>query len=424
MCRRMLSLPLATWLVLGSTTVRPLSAEEAASLPVGLHSLPQAPGFTLLDVQPASVERPATPADFGVSLLTETKKLSVLPENYAVDIAPFWLFRGQTITYETYESKTAGWDAVKQTLSLSIATVTSELGADSLSTALGVGFRFSIIQGRIDPQFDRYAEKIADIRAKMGELGSDFHARVGRAQDRDPLSMELRRQIDQVVAVQDSLVDQLEASSMPGEARQRMEEYLQESTNAQLGAIEKQLASRSGEIAAGMESEIRKERAEDIADLRAVASNLTVRRVGPKVEIAGGWVSEFPQRRFDDGRWRKTGLWMNLANEGATWSWLGVGRWIDDRRDDREDRWEVGTRLIANAARGFSGSGELVYRGYTDRPDESSSWRAAMILEYATGESRVVSLALGRDFEGQEANSLLATLSLGFGFGTERPFKE
>ena len=58
----------------------------------------------LLNISPSTIQRPSDPSAFMVSLLNAPNNLSAVPNAYAVDFAPAWLFYGSKIKYEDFNS--------------------------------------------------------------------------------------------------------------------------------------------------------------------------------------------------------------------------------------------------------------------------------------------------------------------------------
>lgn len=73
---------------------------------------PNAPGFVLADVAPASVEKPSTPRAFGVSLLN-------LTQGGAMEVTPFWLTNHPNLTFDKYIQKKTPF---LETFNISVAT--------------------------------------------------------------------------------------------------------------------------------------------------------------------------------------------------------------------------------------------------------------------------------------------------------------
>lgn len=108
---------------------------------------PLSPAFVILGVEPTSVDRPSTPRAFALGLLSASGgEGGVIPENYAAEVAPYWMRRHPGLTFEEYIDPGL-WGSLLQTLSFSLATTTLTEGADS-TAAVGVGFRVMPIVGR------------------------------------------------------------------------------------------------------------------------------------------------------------------------------------------------------------------------------------------------------------------------------------
>jgi hypothetical protein len=122
----------------------------------------------LLGVEPTAIERPTTPRAFAVSVLEAAGGGGTLPENYAVEVAPYWLRPHPTLELKDYYN--AGFlKAVQQTFSLSLATV-----RDSTSTRVGIGFRTSPRAGtapdtvrKLMTKLDGVMDEILTLRQRL-----------------------------------------------------------------------------------------------------------------------------------------------------------------------------------------------------------------------------------------------------------------
>src|SRR5215831_1880299 len=57
-------------------------------------TVPDVPAFTILGVSPTQIERPTNPTALAVSLLSSTSSdTNFIPNNYALQVAPYWLGR-------------------------------------------------------------------------------------------------------------------------------------------------------------------------------------------------------------------------------------------------------------------------------------------------------------------------------------------
>jgi hypothetical protein len=126
---------------------------------------PSSPAFVLLDASPASVARPETPKAFTLNLLNALASTTGLPQDYAVEVAPYWMASHPTLTFHQYQQPNV-WRSIAQTFSVSLATVpmTSEAPeADTAGTRLGIGVRTSVVNGRPNPRLEHLVDALHDV---------------------------------------------------------------------------------------------------------------------------------------------------------------------------------------------------------------------------------------------------------------------
>jgi hypothetical protein len=77
---------------------------QPADLSVSLKDIemPASPGFVLLDQAPSCIERPASTKAFVFSILNSIVESEGLPENYAIEITPFWYFKHRNMSALKY----------------------------------------------------------------------------------------------------------------------------------------------------------------------------------------------------------------------------------------------------------------------------------------------------------------------------------
>ena len=116
---------------------------------------PASPAFVLLGVEPSGVERPQTPKALALSFISATGQKDLIPQNYAVEVAPYWLSSHPTLTFDEYYNADVP-HSMLQSLSLSFATSRSVESLDSVSggTALGFGARTLLLPGRANSRLD------------------------------------------------------------------------------------------------------------------------------------------------------------------------------------------------------------------------------------------------------------------------------
>ncbi|HEX3766588.1 MAG TPA: hypothetical protein VHW23_48170 [Kofleriaceae bacterium] len=114
---------------------------------------PSSPAFVILGVSPTEIQHPTTPTDVAIALggLVRGGDLTV-PQNAAIEIAPYWLVPHRKLTFEGYRDEKLLRPL--RTLSLSIATVQSQRTDSSNPAApvmhtdadIGLGFRTMLLQ--------------------------------------------------------------------------------------------------------------------------------------------------------------------------------------------------------------------------------------------------------------------------------------
>jgi hypothetical protein len=357
-----------------------LATAAAAQTDLDLLQSPASPAYVLLGVEPASVERPGDPTDLAFSLLTATETLSVLPQNYAVSFAPYWLAgAGQRLTFDQWRREGSLGATIMQTLDISLAAASRETD----DTSLGAGLRFSLRRGTIPAS--AAASELADLEAAQRDAARDLGARLVAAESADSLLIAL-----EAVLFTPGL--SAEASAV----------------------VESAIAARRAELVAALEPLAQ---AEHFARLSALAAELDLRRLGFKLDVAGGITGDFPQRDVDQGRLARAGAWLTGGYDGTRWTALGVARWMTE---DNAGSWDAGGRVIYAGSRRFAASIEGLGRWYTGSSPLDDTWRATLIVDYKVAANRTLSFSFGRDFAERSTGNLIAAVQLLLGFGAAR----
>jgi hypothetical protein len=154
----------------------PAAAQDGDTLQIGTLRAPTSPAFTILGVSPASVSRPSTPKAFALSLLSAGAASGVVPENYAVELTPYWMGPRRTLTWDQVYDP-GPLQALRQTFSVSLATTSAVAGPDTL-TRIGIGFRATPRLGRPGPAADSLVARLgAGHRARQDTLNARRLAR-------------------------------------------------------------------------------------------------------------------------------------------------------------------------------------------------------------------------------------------------------
>ncbi|MCX6829301.1 MAG: hypothetical protein NT002_08490 [candidate division Zixibacteria bacterium] len=366
------------------------SAQVNHNEPLDLMTAPTAPGLVLLGTAPSSIEHPGNPTDLALTILNRIDNLNVLPEDMAVEFAPYWLFFGRKITYSEFESNNLGANFL-QTLSFSIATSSrAETSPDTNSTSLGFGLRFSILRGEIDKGFEGYADRLDTLYKYLDTLAKDFDSVLRERSDGDPVLLALKGLMMTAGAEQQTWV-------------------------------EKSIGLRREAIKNELEREFRANKESDIERVRETISGMKLRRIGWKLDCAAGLVVDFPQRQFDKGDLSRYGAWLTGGYELGNLSAIWLVRLLGNQNKPDESSFDLGGRFNLSGWRQFSIAAESVYRKYHKHPVDKEQWRLAFLFDYAIARNKTLSFTFGRDFEGNKSGNLLSMVNLILGFGSDRP---
>lgn len=156
---------------------------------------PLSPAFALMGITPASIERPTTPRAFSAAILSATDNLTMLPDSWAVEVAPYWLRPHPTLTYEDYYGASLP-QAILQSLAISIATSRPDSTADA--TDLGLGLRFRVVEGEEDSESKAIRGQLTTIQQEITGLNSQRRRalREGRQADADSLDGVIEARAD------------------------------------------------------------------------------------------------------------------------------------------------------------------------------------------------------------------------------------
>ena len=147
--------------------------------------MPASPAFVLLDVAPSSIERPTTIKAFTTSLVNNITETNGIPENYAVDFAPYWFFRHKNLTAMKYWGFNHIGDQYRETPfsqmrygSLSMASVRSQIPVDTLAELqyvnnIAFGFRTCLFQIRGASAIDELVKLNKKYKDRLKEIADN-----------------------------------------------------------------------------------------------------------------------------------------------------------------------------------------------------------------------------------------------------------
>jgi len=150
---------------------------------------PASPAFVLIDAAPTAIARPSTPQRLVMSLVSALQDEDFPPKRYALEIAPYWLTRHRTLTFEQYAAP-AFWQSIIQTLSISVAT--TNIPEPDTGTVLAFGVRTAYVSSRDLSWLRPLRDTILQIQRKILETDDQAIEDSLRAEMR-PVNLRLQR---------------------------------------------------------------------------------------------------------------------------------------------------------------------------------------------------------------------------------------
>jgi hypothetical protein len=368
------------------------STEDSTSA-LDLITTPNSPGFTILGIAPQEIERPETPTDLAVNILSSTDNFSTLPQNYSLELSPAWIFFGKQIGYDDFASPSMG-KTIAQTFTLSIATTD---GFTSNDTRLGGGFRFSLFRGTIDTAFEQYQQKLDsafDQLRAVNDITSGYLIEKFKS---------------------DSLYLLLDSLATDARRRHDMETFAK-------------ISVRLDEVKKAIAEDALKEAVGEVAALKKKASEIQVKRIGFKWDFAGASALDFVNNDFTNSYVTNTGLWTTIGFEKGSLTALATGRLMFQHEntvtlDAAMTNIDGGVRLLFDKGK-FSFSGEVLYRqSIVEEGENDGQWKYDVNAAYSFMPNKTLTFSLGKNFDQlstQYSGNLIAWLNVLIGLGAKR----
>ena len=362
---------------------------------------PISPGFTILGIEPSSIERPGNPSDFAFSILHSTNNFSELPRNYSFDLLPFWIFGGQNITYQDFISNEIGQN-IKQSFNVSIG-LASPQGDSSGNTSLGIGLKISILRGEI----------------------SDYQKCLHRSRDslNNLINLNFAESYMQRINT-DSILIRLEGLLRDPSLNEDLRKLVLMEIDIKTSGIREEV-----------EFELRQNSESQINELKNLASEIKFKRYGFKIDLATGMGLNFPAGNFDYSKIDRVGAWLTGGYDGENnLSLLAAARLFfkpdllyydtNNNLSSHDDfSFDVGVKIIIDDIYRFSLSGELLYQSILNHNEINGSYKYDLSIFYSLTNDYILSFTFGKDFENniRKGGNLIAAINLLMGFGSERP---
>lgn len=355
-------------------------AQDSLSAPPDLNTFrtPPSPAFVLLGVEPSSVERPSTPADFAVTVLNGTQNFSTLPRDFALEVSPYWLLGHPKQRWEGDVHRNLLQSVVR---TLSIAAATSEVGTSSAPvTGAGVSLRTALFSGHIVDS------------AGIAELAKALAVSSGA---------ELRQLQKQLAQLQTRLKHDLSAARTLADSAALINQFTQDKADLDDKIVAAQSASDTlPPEASGLSPAV-----------------LTSAREGFFLEVAGGAVWNAPSAAIDSATLGRWGAWVTASYQMTNLTFLAVVRYLGGEGLAEDEGIDNGVRFMYSRDR-YGLSLEYVDRHFTG--GRSNEWRLAGVIDYRLNKTFWLTGTFGRDYAPSQAGSLLAQIGISLQFSRDR----
>jgi hypothetical protein len=302
---------------------------------------PNSPAFSVLGIQPTSIERPNTPADLAVSIDNATGGFTSFPQNYSIEFSPYWM--GGKASKLSWKKDTVRRveESFLRTFSMSFATTNKEYGEKNVR-GLSYGLRAFLLSGKVS------RKSVAQIEALEGEL-------IGYSKKYSEMNAELESEFQRKME-----------GAKTAEEMKSVQNWFNDKKK-------KQIAERVEENAEAME--------------------MNTQRKGLIVEIAyaGAYKNDTINTELSKSGYA---FWLTPAYVQDDYSLVGVYRYLKDSLDNKSE--EYGFRFIYTKSR-YAISVEYLkghYKTETTLPDRE---RLSVLFEYLLGKDLWLSLSFGDD---------------------------
>lgn len=431
----------ATLFLVNST----LSAQDKIDEEFDLLKAPISPASNLLGFSQSDIDKPTDVSAFMASLQTATNSFSQLPSNYAIDIAPFWLFKKENL--EDISTKglsiSHGKKVLKETLVLSFAVKNTDTVSNNFnptSTYAAFGFRFSIYRGEYDrttknklTAISRLQKtKLAYMKIKHEKIYNELDPEIikdKKARERLFIGYNYNDQSPKNKLYLESL--EKKGDSLDSIIEEKVEKRLNSEKITE--ALEK---TKPTDDQKSLDEANRVKQSEMIdSEIKKIASEFQIARVNFTWDIAGGISGEFRNKNFNNSKVYNSGIWTTF---GYTWeesgSLLGLVRYLynpdkvfalDNQVNeiDNVSTLDIGARYIIGKSQAkFNCSLEAIYRSVLSPNTIDSSWRLIVNADYAILKNQKLTFSFGRNYDGTTTKdgNLIAALGFVIGFGNAR----
>lgn len=356
------------------------TGQEQKKLPdFNLIRTPNSPAFSVLGIQPTSIERPNTPADLTISLDNATEGFSKFPQNYSLELSPYWLSKEpMSLTWRDDIVRSVE-ESLKRTFSISFATTNRKVGEKEVR-GLSYGLRAFILSGKMSKKSEDHIKaleaQLADYSSKVFEI------------DSGALRIEFQKRMIEADTIKKK---QLNAIAWYNNERSRQNQKRVEEEN-----------SRKEDLKENLEEE---------------GQLFAPQREGLIIELAyaGAYRNDTINTELRKGGYA---FWVTPAYVEEDYSVVGVYRQLKDSIGNKST--EYGVRLVCTKSR-YAISVEYLKGEYQSETPLPNRERFSILVEYLLSKSMWLTLSFGDDNKNpQGVNKLFSSLGLKYNLSSKR----
>jgi hypothetical protein len=385
--------------------------------------VPNSPAFTLLGISPTTVDKPTTPSDFAFSIVNATNGLSGLPKNYAIEIAPIPLLFQKKKNYNQFANKNHKFiNTLSQTFIISAGFTTNDTVTTTINnyikTRSGIGFKISLLRGKIDTAFDDYKTSIISVRNQLDLLHATNIAWIDSVKKNDLVYILLAGERTKLLIEMVSIVKDV---SIAADTKNKKNDSLKTA----LTLIDQNITSRLETIKAEqINQQIVKAQL-----LKKEIENIKFKRYGLMLDIAGGAVLGFRNDDFQNSVVQQYSFWINggySLKKGFDFVVLAryntnVGVLIGDNGKPKDQTsYDFGGKVdYSSNDKKFTIGAEGIVRVLSD----TAIYRYTFNASYQIKQNQALTFSIGKNFNSNKTNlggTLIAALNYVVAFGTKR----
>ena len=380
----------ALLIVIGSSCV---AFGQSPDTPPGYKQIqtPVCPAFMVLGKGESTISHTDNPADVALSLAGLLKHLDSLPKNYALALAPYWLFAHP---HESWRTDTARdvLQSIMKTFTLSAAIVD---GGDTAhpSSNIGWGIQFSLISGQMAASS---IDLLTKDEALLDKASAAFVAK------RNALTTD-------ELAAQQLAIHNRDSARAAGASKEEYAVYLND-----LFAANRSLNEARIKAAATMQA--------DSLTYSYAPDIVGPVRTGVVFDGALAFAYKAPRSIADSITFDRWNAWINFGYETEQMTYLLMYRHVGNQDTAIVGNYNDFGAKMTYQAKDVAASVEFLVRGAAGRKASNvdMQFRSAFVLDYHLLTEAWLHFTLGKDFASAQPNSIFAAAGISLDLSQKR----